>query len=102
MHSTTPTTTESEWPANMLDTLAKAARDATSGAKRAEQQTCNTCCRTASNPWRVYDEHGKVTEGCVDDFHTGHLVPISESNRWHNRPQAKTIRRQQAKILRSY
>jgi hypothetical protein len=53
---------------------------------------CNTCGRDASAPYRVYDARGKCTAGCVDDFHTGHLVTPSESSRWHNRPDAKKIR----------
>lgn len=57
-----------------------------------ERLTCNTCGRAAGSPFRVYDEHGKVINGCVDEFHTGHLVTPSESSRWHARPEAKQIR----------
>jgi len=60
--------------------------------------TCNTCTRGAASPFRVYDERGRVVEGCVDDFHTGHLVTPSESARWHNRSEAKAIRRSTAKF----
>lgn len=54
--------------------------------------TCPTCCRAPAAPYRVYDEHGKAVSGCVDHFHTGHLVAGTESSRWHNRPEAKKLR----------
>lgn len=53
---------------------------------------CPTCTRRACDPFRRYDKTGRVLYGCVDAFHTGHLVTPSESARWHNRPQAKKIR----------
>lgn len=53
---------------------------------------CNICGREASSPYRVYDKHGKVLNGCVAEFHTGHLVTPSESSFFHNRPEAKKIR----------
>lgn len=53
--------------------------------------TCPTCCRSASTPARVYVA-GKVVSGCVDHFHTGHLVTPSTSASWHARPEAKKIR----------
>lgn len=53
---------------------------------------CNTCVRPASNPFRVYDERGRVIMGCVDECHTGHLATPSESARWHARPEAKKLR----------
>lgn len=55
-------------------------------------ELCNTCCNPAGAPYRRYDERGKVREGCVDEFHTGHLVTPSESARWHGRPEAKRVR----------
>lgn len=55
-------------------------------------QLCPTCVRKASNPFRVYDPRGKVTMGCIDEFHSGHLVTPSESSFWHNRPIAKKHR----------
>lgn len=57
------------------------------------QETCPLCCRPLSSPFRVYNDRGKVTAGCVDDSHTGHLTPISESASWHSRPEAKRLRR---------
>lgn len=54
--------------------------------------TCPTCCRAADSPFRSHDAQGHIVSGCVDHFHTGHLVAISESNRWHNRPAAVKIR----------
>lgn len=56
---------------------------------------CNICGRNADTPYRVYDSHGKAIQGCIADFHTGHL--IGESARWHNRPAAKKWRAQQKK-----
>ena len=62
---------------------------------------CPTCTQPDYSPYRTYDARGKVTAGCVDDCHTGRLQPISESNRWHHRPAAKTIRRI-ANLCRQY
>lgn len=60
---------------------------------RQGEARCNTCGRPASAPFRRYAE-GKIVAGCVDDFHTGHLVTPSASSFWHNRPEAKKIRQQ--------
>lgn len=65
-----------------------------------DQKLCNTCGRFAASPYRRWDAYGSVTEGCVDDFHSGHLVTPSESARWHYRMEAKTIRRQRSNALR--
>ena len=54
---------------------------------------CNTCTNSVYAPYRVYSAQGKVLEGCVDACHTDHLTTPGESARWHNRPQAKAIRR---------
>jgi len=54
--------------------------------------SCPTCGKHRDAPYRVYDKRGKVTQGCVDDYHTGHLITHSESSYWHNRPEAKKIR----------
>lgn len=53
---------------------------------------CHTCGRADDSPYRVYDDHGKVVAGCVDECHTGRLITPSESARWHARPEAKRIR----------
>lgn len=53
--------------------------------------TCPICGKGPSTPARTYYQ-GKVAAGCVDHFHTGHLVTPSESSFWHNRPEAKKIR----------
>lgn len=63
-----------------------------------KEQTCPICGGTKSHPWRVYDERGKVIEGCVDEFHTGEIISPSESSFWHGRKEAKQIRKQN-KIL---
>ena len=54
---------------------------------------CPICCNSKYSPYREHDSHGKIVAGCVAEFHTGHLTPISESSRWHNRKEAKQIRR---------
>ena len=54
---------------------------------------CPTCTRDPYSPYRVYDPHGKVVVGCVDACHAGKLVTPSESAFWHNRVEAKKIRR---------
>lgn len=61
---------------------------------------CNTCCRPASSPFRVWDAHGKVVMGCVDACHTDKLATPSESARWHNRPEAKKLRANLAKYAK--
>lgn len=53
--------------------------------------TCPTCCRHAAAPYRRHDVYGKVSEGCVDAIHGGHVY--GESARWHNRNEAKAIRK---------
>jgi hypothetical protein len=65
------------------------------------REVCNVCVRAVSNPYRRYDERGNVVEGCVSGAHTGHLIAISESNRWHNRVEAKQIRRNMVNKVRS-
>lgn len=60
-------------------------------------ERCNTCTRPVNSPFRRYDK-GKVTEGCIDAAHTGHLY--GESLRWHMRPIAKKMRSDAAKRLR--
>jgi hypothetical protein len=57
-----------------------------------KSELCPTCFRLPLDPFRQYNERGKVTAGCVDHFHTGHLRTGSESARWHGRPEAKKIR----------
>ncbi len=56
-------------------------------------ETCNICGGTKSHPYRVYDEKGKVIIGCVDIFHEGEIISPSESLFWHNRSEAKKIRK---------
>jgi hypothetical protein len=63
---------------------------------------CNTCGNSAFSPYRVYDEYGKVIEGCVDEIHTGHLVTPSESSFWHTRKEAIKIRRDSQKHLTQF
>jgi len=60
------------------------------------QETCTTCpicTRSVDSPYRVYDERGRVIQGCVDACHTDHLVSVSESARWHHRKEATVIRK---------
>lgn len=60
---------------------------------------CPVCCNKPGNPFRAFDKSGRVINGCVDATHTGHLVPISESQRWHMRPAAIDIRRMQLSCI---
>lgn len=53
--------------------------------------TCPTCTRAAGAPFRIYVD-GKVAQGCVDHFHTGHLLFATQSASWHARPEAKKVR----------
>lgn len=62
---------------------------------------CLTCGKPVSNPYRVFDERGKVLAGCVDSAHDGQLVVPSESASWHNRTEAKRIRKSLARFTRT-
>ncbi len=62
---------------------------------RQGEARCNTCGQPASAPFRRYDARGAILYGCIDDFHTGHLVTPSASSYWHNRPEAKKMRQAQ-------
>lgn len=61
---------------------------------------CTICGRAPSSPFRVYDERGRVTLGCIDASHDGALVTPSESARWHYRPEAKKWRAASAARLK--
>lgn len=54
-----------------------------------KEDRCPTCTRSKYDPFRGYDITGKINMGCIDDYHTGHLTPISQSSAWHNRKEAK-------------
>lgn len=54
--------------------------------------TCPACGRFACDPTRVYGATGTVIDGCVDHFHTGHLVVPSASSAWHNKVEAHRVR----------
>ena len=53
---------------------------------------CTTCNRRSNDPYRVFNERGKVIAGCVDECHTGQLITPSESSWWHTKKEAKAIR----------
>lgn len=63
-----------------------------------DNKTCPTCGRKPASPFRVYLGN-RVNAGCVDAIHTGRLTPISECNRWHLRPRAKEIRKNELRAL---
>ena len=65
-------------------------------------EKCPTCFNPPSRPYRSHDKSGKIVQGCVDHFHTGHLVTASESALWHNRPAAKKLRADQKKFRHGY
>jgi hypothetical protein len=54
--------------------------------------TCPTCGNGPYSPFRSYDAQGRVVQGCVDEFHTEHLVTPSASSAWHARPAARQLR----------
>jgi len=59
--------------------------------------TCNICGKPDHSPYRLYDDRGKVRAGCVADCHTGRLQTPSDSASWHARPEARDIRRRNAR-----
>lgn len=61
-------------------------------------KTCPTCGKGPHSPFRVFDARGKVISGCIDEFHTGHLVTPSESASWHGRTAAKKLRAEMKKM----
>jgi hypothetical protein len=62
--------------------------------------TCPTCTRSHDAPFRgPSDERGRVTFGCVDAIHSGHLY--GESLRFHERPEAQAIRRSELAKLQN-
>lgn len=60
--------------------------------------TCNTCCRPAAAPLRIYNADGSINSGCVDAFHTDHVV--TKDAAWHLRPEAKRLRKRLAAFQR--
>lgn len=58
-----------------------------------DNTVCPLCGRAPYSPFREYDKQGKVVAGCVDAIHTGRLASPSESNFWHNRLEARAIRK---------
>jgi hypothetical protein len=74
----------------MKDNLAT--EESTMGLMWNEQ--CPACFQAKDKPARQFDgENLKVITGCVDNFHTGHLIIPSESARWHYRKVAVKIRK---------
>jgi hypothetical protein len=57
---------------------------------------CKTCGRRFDSPYRVYDEHGKILYGCVDECHTGQLTSFT-SKEFH--AKGKKIRAASKKML---
>jgi hypothetical protein len=53
---------------------------------------CPTCTHSKYNPFRRNDENGQIIYGCIDAFHSGHLMPNSNTSTWHERPFAKKHR----------
>lgn len=88
--NTSATTTKATPTAQQTKTAAKI--NAIRAAHGNPMLVCCLCGRAAANPYRRYDARGKVTEGCVDAFHHGHL--IGESAAWHTRPVAAQLRRE--------
>lgn len=60
--------------------------------------TCPTCTRARHAPYR-YVKDGRIWYGCVDACHTGYLY--GESLAWHTRQEARAIRANTLRKLRS-
>ena len=59
-----------------------------------KRTTCLTCGKAADRPYRRFNHQtGEILYGCVDDFHAGCLMTLSNSSAWHNRKEAKVIRK---------
>ena len=56
------------------------------------EAVCTICGKPAGSPYRRHDSEGKIFEGCVDGFHSGHLPIPSNTAAWHNRSSAKKLR----------
>jgi hypothetical protein len=59
---------------------------------------CPSCGRPSFAPYRNRDKDGKITEGCIHEYHDGELY--GESLRWHNRPWAKQWHRENKERLK--
>lgn len=55
--------------------------------------TCPLCGQAPANPFRTYDAQGRITMGCIDATHDGHITD-EVSLAWHNRNVACELRRQ--------
>lgn len=53
--------------------------------------TCAICGKLPHQPIRRLVD-GKIVEGCISAFHSGHLAPGSADEAWHNRESAKAFR----------
>jgi len=69
-------------------------------ARRNSAKLCPTCGRSAGSPYRRADARGRIVQGCVDKFHTGHLTTPSESARWHGSREARSIRKNPSGLIR--
>lgn len=62
-----------------------------------ENKVCPTCGKSPGSPYRRQDARGRITEGCIDAIHTDQLY--GESARWHDKTEAKQIRRNELQSL---
>lgn len=63
-----------------------------------QTETCRTCLKPANAPFRRFHRMtGEILDGCIDNFHSGHLPAMSNTSAWHNRPEAKRLRAEVAK-----
>lgn len=60
---------------------------------------CPLCRGARHLPHRRKNDSGYIVEGCVDASHSGHVH--GEDLRWHNRPEAKAIRKRELDRFRS-
>ncbi len=53
-------------------------------------ETCKTCGRPGSRPYRNRVLLGKIEEGCIDAFHNDAMA----LDRWHNMPRHIIFRKE--------
>lgn len=61
---------------------------------------CPICGKPVNAPSRRIVD-GRIVEGCIDDSHTGHLTPGTNSHAWHHRKSAKAHRAECKRYYRS-
>lgn len=60
---------------------------------------CPTCARPFAAPFRRRDDNQRITVGCVDASHTGHVQ--GDDLVWHNRPSVQLLRAKELSSLQN-